>query len=413
MKTSSPRFLPSCSLAALVLGSSVPATASATPTVAAEQGVPALPSEIVTVSIDLSGSEDANVFLANLQMDWDEECLDFDPITDSDNDGLPDSVRSRNASPNLLADVVFVNAEQKPAGLVIQSGDFSTTGPELLLDGPAFDVDFTVVCEPEPGEAVRIAPITITPFAVPRFPALGSSSAPAEFVSGSVAIGSTAPPAPEPIDLLEFADEAYSTVFSFVDVATAWIRSGDFAVIQTANANPSMAFADLTLVDHRVSFDVEVSNVHDNDFFGVAIGYQGGDVTNPDADYLLVDWKKSPEGPIPALSIDGEVTGLRLSRVTGAPDLVELFDHRDLVGGLFDATGGVEELAAGLTLGDVGWEPLTRYTISLEVRDDSLRVYVDGQLEVDYAGPVPAHGFAFYNGSLPGTQYNELVLEPL
>ena len=390
------------------------ALASATPSITAPQLVPAVPGETVTVSIDLSGAEASNVFLANFLMGWDEDCLELDPVTDSDNDGLADTLSSRNPSPVLFADATIANPENNPIALTIHSGNFATTGPQLLLDGNAFDIEFTVVCEPEPGESVRVTPITIAPQVVPRFPTLDNVSVPASFISGSVAIGGGEPePEPEPMDLLAFADEAYSTVFSALSVATAWIRNGDFAVIQAANANPSMAFADIPVLDRRISFEAEVSNVHDNDAFGVAIGYRGGDVTNPDADYLLVDWKKSPEGPIPALSIDGEVVGLRLSQVTGTPDLVELFDHSRLVQAPFDSASGVDELDVGAFLGDVGWQAQTPYTFTLEVRADSLRVFVDGELEIDYVGPVPTEGFAFYNGSLPGTEYRNLVVEAL
>jgi hypothetical protein len=139
----------------------------------------------------------------------------------------------------------------------------------------------------------------------------------------------------------------------------------------------------------------------DDDFIGFVIGYNPGDLANPNADYLLIDWKQRDQNPL------GKA-GLALSRVTGP---LNVGDHGN--NPAWTHTPPVEELQRAFTLGNVapapirsGWQRNVLYNFVIEYSSTRIRVFVDDVLELDYSGSLPNGGFGFYNLSQAGVEYS-------
>ena len=62
------------------------------------------------------------------------------------------------------------------------------------------------------------------------------------------------------------------------------------------NANPGVFNTTLPVTTVPLEMRIEVLNGSgDDDWFGFTIGFQQGDFNNPNADYLLFDWKKQSQ----------------------------------------------------------------------------------------------------------------------
>jgi len=135
-----------------------------------------------------------------------------------------------------------------------------------------------------------------------------------------------------------------------------------FTVLQTVNTpHGTFFYSPFEAMGAPITGQIRVETGGDNDFVGFAIGFQPGDTTNPDAEYLLIDWKQgtqtfnfagngSPGGQAPS--------GLAVSLVLGIPDEDELWQHEDLDP---NNDGSVTELARGINLGSTGWVDFTTY----------------------------------------------------
>jgi hypothetical protein len=71
---------------------------------------------------------------------------------------------------------------------------------------------------------------------------------------------------------------------------------------------------------------------------------------------------------------------------------------------------GLEQLARGINLGDTGWLDNTPYTFTFEYSATSLKVSVDGNLEIDITGNFNNGRLAFYNFSQADVKYNNYVV---
>ena len=115
------------------------------------------------------------------------------------------------------------------------------------------------------------------------------------------------------------------------------------------------------------------------------------------ADYLLIDWIKEDlnnDFPPDSGSPGGVAKkGLAVSRVTGAPDLDELWQHKNLSG--TGEASGVEELARGANLGSSAFSNQD-YEFTIDFGRYGLEVYVDGTLELDVQGTFGDGKLGFY-----------------
>ncbi len=179
-------------------------------------------------------------------------------------------------------------------------------------------------------------------------------------------------------------------------VTSRWSVGSDArSATEELNGEPSFFVGDLPgYGTHELTLRV-VDN-GDDDFVGVAIGFEAGDTTRATAEYLLIDWKRHDQ--------TGARRGLALSRVIGVPTPTELWVHQDLAGN--GAANRVVELQRGLRFGTVGWSRQTEYRLRIEATPAHLRLLVDGRLELDYAGPVPNGDLALYDLSQAGTRFD-------
>ncbi len=131
----------------------------------------------------------------------------------------------------------------------------------------------------------------------------------------------------------------------------------------------------------------------DNDTLGFVLGFCEGDQNDPNADYLAVLWNKDEAtATLPGCAGSGtHPRGMRLVRVFGMPDPQEFWSQTNLMLPCSDMNSGVEVLATANTLGDQGWTRYVPHGFWVELREDNLKVFVDGSLEFDRDGDYSAY----------------------
>ncbi len=167
-----------------------------------------------------------------------------------------------------------------------------------------------------------------------------------------------------------------------------WTLSPDgLTVRQSTNSNPAVYMTNLPAAGVPLVFDLAVETTNDDDFIGWVVGFDPGDSTSPQADFMLFDWKQANQD-------DGR-RGLALSRVTGSANTTHLWDH----------IGPVSEMARGFTRGELGWADNTAYRVQMEYTTSRIRVWINGVLEFDQQGSFPAGRFGFYTYSQPNGRF--------
>jgi len=217
---------------------------------------------------------------------------------------------------------------------------------------------------------------------------------------------------PVPVDLGDWAAESYDSVSGFND--GIWTVSGDgSSVRQSVNGQPTLFYSDFDAFGTEVTGEIRVDTGSDDDFIGFVLGYQPGDNTNIDADYLLVDWKQRNQNfnfGVPSGSPGGTApAGLAASRVTGLPDADEFWQHDNLSG--TPPTSGLEELARGATLGNTGYSDFTTYEFTFDFGPNNLQVSVNGALEIDIVGEFANGRIGFYNFSQAQVVYSAFEVD--
>lgn len=206
-----------------------------------------------------------------------------------------------------------------------------------------------------------------------------------------------------------------------------WTVADDkLSVFQSRNGPPSLFCSDFSALGTAVQGRIRVETNRDDDFIGFALGFNPGDTTNPNADYLLIDWKMATDPPNPTLF---GLIGAAVSRVTGIPSTLEFWKHTDedcfespicspnmdcFESPLCSPLGeGLEELERAATLGEVGWERFTDYNFRFEYTATELRVFVDGNLEATVSGGFGDGRMCFYNASQERVRYSGFTIEAL
>jgi hypothetical protein len=211
-----------------------------------------------------------------------------------------------------------------------------------------------------------------------------------------------------PVELSAWSvyDQPYTGIYA--PPAGSWeVESTGTAVTQTVNGLPTFFVAPGDIADHRFTATLG-SPGPDDDFFGIALGFS----TGMDADYLLIDWRRSAQG-IDWHDGTERVTGtpgLAVSRVTGVATLNELWGHVDSPA---NPDGGVTQLARARNLGFTGWVPGDSYDFVVEYTTTSLDVWVDGSLELHLEGIFPSGPVALYDFSEPGLTASRIAIETL
>ena len=191
----------------------------------------------------------------------------------------------------------------------------------------------------------------------------------------------------------------------------SWQLSADATSAEQLNRNDASVFySDFFLNSDVVSAELISVDNSDDDYIGFVLGFDPGETQDPDAEYLLIDWKKTTQSG----QIGGETftadAGLSISRVLGVPSIAELFGHQDHPS---TPTSGVEELARAVHLGAVGWDTGSRYVFTFEVTPTSIELWVEDttrgigpRLELDLEGDFAAIAgrFGCYSNSQPRTE---------
>ena len=212
------------------------------------------------------------------------------------------------------------------------------------------------------------------------------------------------------VDLNVWTAESYPAVSGFP--AGNWIvDGGGDNVNQSANGQPTLFYSDFNSFGTLVSGEINVTG-SDDDYVGFALGFQPDDTVNASADYLLVDWKRGTQ-PFDFSSpstTPGSVAdvGLSVSRVTGVPTADEFWGHTDFTS---HTSGGVQEIARAITLGNTGWAFGTNYDFEFDFGPNNLDVYVDSVLQLNITGSFSDGRLAFYNFSQGGVTYSAFTLE--
>jgi len=192
------------------------------------------------------------------------------------------------------------------------------------------------------------------------------------------------------------------------------VGGGGTQVLQELNSSASMFIGDFPVYNADLEGHVQVAaNAGDDDYIGFFIGFDAGDSTNPNADYLLIDWKKANQsfnwGTGGALAR----RGIAVSEVFGIPHQDELWGHVDKNHAATPLGQGVRELQRGKTRGDVGWLHGTEYKFRFQFRPNSLRVFVNDVLELDIAGDFTDGNLGFYTFSQARVLYRAWTHRPL
>jgi len=191
-----------------------------------------------------------------------------------------------------------------------------------------------------------------------------------------------------PIDFGTWTVESHPA--ACVSDPAVWTASSDgLSVCQSQNGQPTFLYSDFLAFNTRFQGKIVV-DAGDDDYIGFALGFQPGDTVNPNAEYLLIDWKKDDQLAKFLAPSDTPASmarrGLAVSRVFGTPTADELWGHVNFGHPSSDLNNGVEELARGLNLGDTGWIRGRGYVFRCEFSANSLNVFVDGNLEINITG---------------------------
>ncbi len=182
-----------------------------------------------------------------------------------------------------------------------------------------------------------------------------------------------------------------------------WNLATTTASQATNNGSVSVLYGNQNILGERIIGTLNPGG--DDDVIGFVLGFNPGDTSNPSADYLLLDWKRTDQsfnfGDVsggPFHDLTGNTTrgkGMRLSRVTGTPTADELWSTQTLVE---NPSGGVTQLGTAATLSTTG------YTVNQDVLFDILYtssrvvVTINGVTEFDVVGSFPEGRLGLYSG---------------
>lgn len=123
------------------------------------------------------------------------------------------------------------------------------------------------------------------------------------------------------VSLFTWFDESYPSIPNFPD--GVWVVAEDgLSVTQVENGQRTLFCSDFPAMGSSWQgvLDPLIFDEGTNDKIGFALGFNRGDSTNPNADYLLIDWQKNAQ----TSNMAGDCTpgataerGLAISRVRG------------------------------------------------------------------------------------------------
>lgn len=171
-----------------------------------------------------------------------------------------------------------------------------------------------------------------------------------------------------------------------------WSLSADrLTVRQSTNSRPAVYMSNLPAVGASLVFDLTVDSSNDDDFIGWVVGFDQGDTSNPQADFMLFDWKQADQVHNNVLGR----AGLAMSRVRG----VVVPSGSDGWTPFWNHSGAISEQARAINLSRTGWRDRITYRVKMEYGLTRIRVWINGVLEFDETGSFPSGRFGFYTAS--------------
>jgi MYXO-CTERM domain-containing protein len=163
---------------------------------------------------------------------------------------------------------------------------------------------------------------------------------------------------------LDFSETLFDDPSNYHGPPSWTITPDGLTVRQSENSDPTVYVSTLPAMGVTISFDLTVNTNSDDDFIGWVIGYQANDATNPNAEWILFDWKQDYQAMGGSGSGIVGYEGLRMYRVNGAlNDEDDLWGHLSPIqlvalAGDTDGNGmidGDDDYPAD-ALGETGWE---------------------------------------------------------
>lgn len=179
--------------------------------------------------------------------------------------------------------------------------------------------------------------------------------------------------------------------------------SDNNAWTQSQNGNSTFLYGTTDALNNAVSGDIRVDTDSDNDFIGFGIGYNGGDLTNDDADYFLLTWKKDAQG--------NSERGVALWHVQGALSGMNLFYP--------NSYSGLTEVGQAATLENQAWTPYQSASFALTYEEQAMGIFIDDSLEyaltpADVGMTAFTSGtFAFFNYSQEDVVYSNVLFDDI
>lgn len=217
-------------------------------------------------------------------------------------------------------------------------------------------------------------------------------------------------------------DAAAALAVAFPVQFTGWTVEGDpsngkwqpsedgLSVVQTVNGDPTFFVSPETYIGTTLYGTIRVED-SDDDYIGIAFGYNGPLAANGDAvdayDMLLLSWKSSDQGGEGGFGPEGYT----LARITGAVPKAAFWAHVDF-------EPDYEVLFSNYGEG-LGWKQDVDYQFRLDYTTDRIRILVNGLLVVDVTAAdtgvaaFPAGHYAFYNYSQSDVLYSDFFTAEL
>lgn len=153
-----------------------------------------------------------------------------------------------------------------------------------------------------------------------------------------------------------------------------------------------------------------ITGASDDDYVGFAIGFEPGDATNPDADYLLIDWKRVDQTTTSGTRVhaghDRATRPRGLPRARHADRGRALGPRQSRHGAVLGTDGQRHRTRTRDDLGDTAWNRNQVYTFVFDFSPTRLDVYVDNLLEISVTGTFAVGRMGFYNFSQSGVVYS-------
>lgn len=305
---------------------------------------------------------------------------------------------------------VFVDLPKQKYDIYI-NGAVKLTGVKFRYPMTSLDEIMILGRNELPSSTVWVDGILVTDTSGTNPPSSTTPSAPA---------APTAPPTsikPQlSTSLTKWMNESYDPMTDEYYASPSWNLSNDAkSVTETQNCQPSFFYSDFNAMGQSIHVNVKplMDPEPDDDYFGFVLGINPGDTKNHNADFILIDWKSSIAGEtltkdfMSSCGPGGSAKiGLALSRVKGVPNVDEFWQHTDQDVSCSPNGEGIFELARGTTSGDKGWEFNKEYDFTFNLSQNSLKIYVDNNLEFDIKGTFKDGRLAFFDFSQANVIYS-------